>query len=168
MIELLPIENEAHWSEVDRIQRLAYSEALLEDLQALKEKARISGHFCSLLRDTAASETIGYVLAHPYTKHQIPPLNSSDLLLPSPQEDNVFLHDMALAPACAGKGVGKDAVNLLITKVRASGYKSMSLVAVQSSSEFWNKVAGFECIPAPDPKALQKYGAGAKTMHLKL
>ena len=167
MIKLTPIQTEQDWQEVNRIQGMAYSQELVEDLEALKQKAVIAGHFCSLIQDVDSSCIIGYVLAHPYPGDEVPPLNSNELKLPKADEKNVFLHDMALDPSCSGQGVGKATINLLVEKVRASGCSSMTLVAVQSSSDFWNKVAGFECTRISDDKDLEKYGAGAKTMQLK-
>lgn len=170
MINLESISQESDWKEVDRVQRLAYSEELVEDLDVLKEKANIAGHFCFLIRNETSSEVLGYVLAHPYPKNRIPPLNekqnsSSDT--DANIEDNVFLHDMALDPSCSGKGLGKKAVELLIEEVKSKGGKGMTLIAVQSSSSFWNKVAGFEIVDSKDNASLAKYGEGAKIMQME-
>lgn len=167
MIQLVPISSESHWEEVDRIQRLAYSEELLEDLDVLKEKAAIEGHFCFLICDEFSANVLGYVLAHPYPKNEVPPLNSKELAPPKQTESNVFIHDLALDPSCSGRGVGKLAVDSLIAAVKAKHMKSMTLIAVQSSSHFWNKAAGFESVMSADISRLSKYGDGAKMMHVE-
>lgn len=168
MIKLISISQESHWKEVDRVQSLAYTADLVEELDVLKQKADIKGHFCFLIQKDLSSETLGYVLAHPYPKNQIPPLNSKNLSALADNERNVFLHDMALNPSCSGKGIGKLAVELLIAKVKSQGAKSMTLIAVQSSSSFWNKVAGFETVNSVDKAGLAKYGEGAKMMQIEL
>ncbi len=168
MIKLVTISHESDWKEVDRVQRLAYSADLVEDLDVLKEKADIIGHSCSLIQNDLSSAVLGYILAHPYPKDRIPPLNSKIEPPLIGNENNVFLHDMALDPTFAGKGFGKKVVELLIAEVKSSGTKSMTLIAVQSSSSFWNKVAGFEIVNRVDTVSLSKYGEGAKMMQKQL
>ena len=166
MIELLKITKDSEWRYVDQIQKVAYAQYLLEDLTVLKEKAKVPGHFCFLVVELGSEDVIGYVLAHPYPEDKIPSLNTGHLVPSANDVRNVFLHDMALDPSCAGKGVGKRVVSELLKKVKEQGYKSMTLIAVQSSDKFWNKAGGFEPMKPTDPKSLKKYGEGAKMMHL--
>lgn len=166
MIELLAITKPSDWSHVDRIQKLAYAQYLLEDLNVLKEKANVPGHFCFLIVELGSEDVIGYVLAHPYPEDKIPSLNTSHLFASANDVRNVFLHDMALDPSCAGKGVGKRVISELLEKVQEQGYKSMTLIAVQSSENFWNKAGGFQPMKPADAESLRKYGAGAKMMRL--
>lgn len=167
MIELLAITKGSDWLHVDRIQKLAYAQYLLEDLNVLKEKANVPGHFCFLVVEPGSEDVIGYVLAHPYPEEKIPSLNTSQLVTSATDVRNVFLHDMALDPSCAGKGLGKRVISQLLEKVREQGYKSMTLVAVQSSDKFWNKAGGFEPVKPAEPESLSKYGEGAKMMRLR-
>jgi GNAT superfamily N-acetyltransferase len=166
MIELLSITKDSDWQHVDRIQKLAYAPHLLEDLNVLEEKAGIDGHFCSLIKELDSNEVIGYVLAHPYPEDKIPSLNSSQLTSSNDEPCNVFLHDMALDPSCAGKGIGQAVITKLLARVKQQGYKSMTLVAVQSSEKFWNKAGGFEVMVPDNATSLEKYGSGAKMMRL--
>ncbi|KZY68096.1 hypothetical protein A3742_15260 [Oleiphilus sp. HI0071] len=168
MIKLVSISDLADWREVDRVQRLAYSSDLVEDIEVLKEKADILGHFCFLIQDELTHHVLGYVLAHPYSRTQIPPLNSKKLSSINSEETNVFLHDMALNPSCSGRGLGKLTVERLLSEVKSKGAKSMTLVAVQASSSFWSKVAGFEVVNSADEASLAKYGNGAKMMRVEL
>ncbi|WP_260987726.1 GNAT family N-acetyltransferase [Roseomonas gilardii] len=78
----------------------------------------------------------GYVVAHPWRLGQPPALNSLLGALPS-ATDTLYIHDIALLPACRGGGAAGRVLERLEDLARRRGLPSLSLVAVGGSPGFW-------------------------------
>lgn len=89
----------------------------------------------------------GYVLSHPFRLNTLPALNA--LLGAVPEgADTYYLHDLALLPMARGTGAAGAIVGQLAGHARATGFASMSLVAVNGSRGFWER-QGFAVADAP-------------------
>lgn len=147
---------------VVRLGNALHPPSLFESEAALASRFDMGGPaFCHVLCEDEAPRDDdvlhGYVLAHPWTQDDVPKLNEA--IGRPPRFDTLFLHDMVLARAARGKGHARAILDLLKDRVAASGYRSISLVAVNGSRPFW-QAAGFAPL-AMDGGMLRPYGEGA-------
>jgi len=106
----------------------------------------------------------GYLIAYPWPRGAIPPLDS--LLGRVPAEREAFyLHDLALHPAARGQGHAAPIVARLADDLRALGGREIALVSVNGSVAFWRGL-GFEPVEtdATIARKLKSYGDGARYM----
>ena len=75
----------------------------------------------------------GYLFAYPSLRGEITRLGEAFLVPELP--DCLYLHDLAIAPRAAGQGIGGALVKMALQ--HAQGLRYSCLVAVQSSSRFW-------------------------------
>jgi GNAT superfamily N-acetyltransferase len=59
--------------------------------------------------------------------------------------DTFYIHDVAVAQRCRGRGVARQLVERLLQLARARGFTRSELVSVQGSAPFWMKF-GFEAL----------------------
>ena len=90
-----------------------------------------------------------------------------DFCISSAAPDCLYLHDLAIAPAGRGAGVGKMLVQAFMGALQASALHSASLIAIQGSAPYWMRF-GFAPAPLTPPLAakLQTYGQGAQYLRL--
>jgi predicted N-acetyltransferase YhbS len=75
----------------------------------------------------------------------VPLTAGSTLQLRSPLEripdaaDTFYVHDVAVAERCRGRGVGRALATRLLDVARARGFTRAELVSVQGSAPFWEK-----------------------------
>jgi predicted N-acetyltransferase YhbS len=53
--------------------------------------------------------------------------------------DTFYIHDVAVAPRCAGRGFGRALAERLIGVGRRLGFRRFDLVSVQGSAPFWER-----------------------------
>jgi GNAT superfamily N-acetyltransferase len=53
--------------------------------------------------------------------------------------DTFYIHDVAVAARCRGRGVGRILAGRLLDLARAEGFRQSELVSVQGSAPFWEK-----------------------------
>jgi len=61
----------------------------------------------------------------------------SPLALVPPDADSFYIHDVAVASRCRGRGVGRILAGRLVDLARARGFRRSELVSVQGSAPFW-------------------------------
>lgn len=66
--------------------------------------------------------------------------------------DTFYIHDVAVAERCRGRGIGRLLATRLIDLAREKGFARSELVSVQGSAPFWQRfgfepVADFEYVP---------------------
>ncbi|WP_091742215.1 GNAT family N-acetyltransferase [Phenylobacterium immobile] len=132
-----------------------------ESLACFAERLALSPDLCFALELEGAVE--GYLIAYPWQLGQIPPLNSLLGGLPADRE-NVYLHDLALAPAARGGGHTRTVVEALARAAHSLGAATLSLVSVNDSQAFWRGM-GFR-VEQSDALAvkLASYGPDARYM----
>lgn len=108
----------------------------------------------------------GYVLSHPWSDRDPPPLGA--VLQPAARPSTYYIHDLALLATARGSGAGAAIVGMLTARARMLDLPNMTLVAVNNSVHFWQR-QGFTVTPDPalDVK-LASYGAQARFMSKKL
>lgn len=106
---------------------------------------------------------LGYAIAHPWMRAQPPGLNTHLERLPN-TPDTFYIHDLALLPEARRTGAGSAAVQLFVEQAKRSMLKTLSLVAVAGSTEFWHR-NGFRKVHASGAgPALLSYGNAAQLM----
>lgn len=132
-----------------------------EERAVFAERQRLYPAGCFVL---AAEDGLkGYALSHPYAKDRVPALNSLLGGLPA-RCDTYYLHDIALLPTARGGGAGETIVAILKKHARAAGFDTLSLVAVNDSGPFWERL-GFAAREAGAlAGTLASYGRGTVYM----
>lgn len=82
----------------------------------------------------------GYLLSHPWLLGHPPALNTKLHTLPD-KADSYYLHDIALLPAARGSGAASQIIAQLCSQALAENLTTLSLVAVNQSTDFWQRHA---------------------------
>jgi GNAT superfamily N-acetyltransferase len=132
-----------------------------EDAEVLAERQRLYPPGClTLVEDERA---IGYALTHPWRFGEPPPLNGLLGALPA-DPTTYYIHDVALLPLARGKGHAEQVADRLVAHARSRGFGNASLVAVNKSQAFWQRI-GFRTLAVPGLEAkLASYGSDAVLM----
>lgn len=105
----------------------------------------------------------GYAICHPWAMDSLPALNTLLGALPA-NPATLYLHDLALLPAARGTGAGRMAADHLAAHAQSAGFASMTLVAVNQSVPFWERM-GFAVVEAKAlADKLESYGDDARMM----
>lgn len=139
--------------------------SFFEAPEVLAEKQRLYHNGAYLFE--IGERPAGYVLSHPWVSSSVPALNALLGKLPD-KPDTYYLHDLALLPVARRIGAASFIVEALIKHAAAHGFPTMSLVAVNGSRGFWERL-GFavETAPALDDK-LKGYEDAARLMVRRL
>ncbi|ATU93586.1 GNAT family N-acetyltransferase [Phyllobacterium zundukense] len=133
-----------------------------EDDIVYHERLSLYGKGCLVL-EGAGNGLFGYAITHPWRLYTMPALNSELGQLPE-EPTTYYLHDIALLPQSRGTGAAGRIVSILAGHAAESGFETMSLVAVNGSSGFWQK-QGFTIVDRPDLEAkLRTYSDDARFM----
>jgi len=116
-----------------------------EDAAVFTERLRLYPEGCRVFARGTGIEA--YVVSHPWLSNEPPALNSLLGELPA-APSTYYIHDLALAPEVRGSGAATDIVASLVAHALASRFSSMSLIAVNGSSGFWQR-QGFEIARSP-------------------
>ena len=149
-------------SAVLRIQALCYTAFTPESAASMDAKRRHAPRSCWVAEH--GGDVAGYLLALPWRALDAPALDSVIEGLPA-LTDCLYLHDLAIAPAARGGGVGAALVERFLAHLRAGPWARAALIAVQGSVPFWER-HGFAAV-APSPalsRKLADYGPGATYM----
>ncbi len=117
-----------------------------EEAEVLAERQRLFPQGARLLE--RQGRVVGYALSHPWRRGELPRLNS--LLGAIPKDASTYyIHDLALLPEARGTRAAGEVVASLEALARSLLFTSMSLVAVNGSSRFWEK-HGFRVVGSPE------------------
>jgi GNAT superfamily N-acetyltransferase len=86
----------------------------------------------------------GYAFATPTRAGETLALRSVLEHIPA-DADTFYIHDVAIAHRCRGRGLARQLVERLLALARARGFRRSELVSVQGSAPFWRKF-GFETV----------------------
>lgn len=132
-----------------------------EDDAVFAERLRLYPEGCRVLEGERG--LVAYVVSHPWRHLEPPPLNALLGTLP-PQPSTFYIHDLALAPEVQGTGAATSVVAWLARHASACGLSSMSLIAVNGSTGFWQR-QGFDAVHDPLLESrLRSYGNDARFM----
>lgn len=138
-------------SAVMDLQAAAYTPDLLEDEATL-------GARWAQCPDTAwvacRAEQVGaYLVAYPSLLGALTSLGAQ--FEPAPRPDCLYLHDLAVSPALAGQGMGRQLVAHAWRMAASAGWRYSALVAVQGSVRFWHS-QGYRSVPPSALNAQQR------------
>jgi predicted N-acetyltransferase YhbS len=125
---------EADLDAVLAVQAACYPPAMQEAAHVLRARLRASPHTVLVARD--ADGVCAYLFAYPSRLGKVTPLGGEFALPAMP--DTLYLHDLAVAPRAAGKGVARLLVDAMLA--RAGGLRHSALVSVQDSRRFWESL----------------------------
>ncbi|QOZ52419.1 GNAT family N-acetyltransferase [Bradyrhizobium sp. CCBAU 53338] len=134
---------------------------LPERSDVLAEKLRLYPDGCRVL--TVRDGIAGYGLAHPWMRHNIPPLDDFLDRLPD-AADCLYVHDVAVLPDHRG-GAARAYVTEIQQLARSSGIAALALVSVYGTRVLWERL-GFRPVAADTALCdkLSSYGTSATYM----
>lgn len=107
---------------------------------------------------------VGYLAAYRSALHKVTPLHGDFDTVGAP--DTLYLHDLAVHPAHAGRGLAAALLAPLWQRARAEGLRHSALVAVQGAQGYWER-HGYAVLALPDAGQRQRlagYGGGVAYM----
>lgn len=132
-----------------------------EDMHVFEERLCLYPQGCLALEEDG--RLLGYALTHPWRFGSPPALNSLLGRIPG-DATTYYVHDVALLPAARGKGHAGQVGERLARHALDAGFDNLSLVAVNNSQAFWERL-GFYVRDVPGLEAkLLTYGPGAVLM----
>lgn len=141
------------------IQQQCYHAIEPESREAMTSKLGMTGQ--RSLVAVIGDQVIGYLLCHPWSLYDIPPL---DCIHPEPASGVacLYLHDLAISPAARGLGAARTLVEQAIDNARGL---PLALTAIQQSSRFW-KQHGFQTATCNLPQHDQLAGYGPDACYM--
>jgi predicted N-acetyltransferase YhbS len=100
----------------------------------------------------------GFIFGVPLTRGMTLDLGSPLAALPE-GADMFYVHDIAVARRCRGRGVGHELAARLLAVARQRGFRQAELVSVQGSAPFWERF-GFRAIRSFE------YAPGVPSVHM--
>jgi GNAT superfamily N-acetyltransferase len=132
-----------------------------EDGRVFMERQRLYPQGCHVL--AVEGSLIGYALTHPWRMGEPPPLNS--LLGEIPRDPSTYyVHDVALLPEARAKGYASQVVEQVADHARRRDFGNLSLVAVNRSQMFWERLGFRAAAPSGLEGKLKSYGSDAVLM----
>ncbi|MBS0291636.1 MAG: GNAT family N-acetyltransferase [Proteobacteria bacterium] len=142
------------------VQRACYGDGFIESAEVYARRLASAAN-CSLVI-AQDGQVLAYAAAYHSLLGKVTPLHGD--FEPPPAPDTLYLHDMAVHPAHAGRGLAR----ALLAALRASarGLRHRALVSVQGSQAYWQR-QGYAIHLLLDPRQQQRlagYGKGAVYM----
>jgi ribosomal protein S18 acetylase RimI-like enzyme len=135
--------------------------AFPEDMAVFADRLALHAAGCLVL---AHNDTIGgYVLSHPWHDRQPPALNEV-LARDAVPATTFYIHDLALAPTARGSGAAAAAVAMLAAHAAQLMLPNMTLVAVNNSVHFWQRLGFYVVIDPALADKLRSYDDAAAFM----
>jgi GNAT superfamily N-acetyltransferase len=113
-----------------------------EDAAVFAERLRLYPRGCRVFE--RHGEIAAYLVSHPWLDRAPPALNVLLGELPA-RPTTYYLHDLALLPHVRRSGASVKVVATLAEQARSERLPSLSLIAVNGSSGFWQR-QGFEAV----------------------
>ncbi|GAB2881597.1 N-acetyltransferase [Uliginosibacterium flavum] len=131
-------------SAVFALQICAYPAEYHEPVEALASRLAAGAEFCFVAQ--LAGQLAGYVFAHPWVGDP-PALHVP--LAPIVEPEHVFIHDLAVSPACRRASTGKRLQAAVLESATRRDFADMRLVAVGAARLFWQGM-GFRDFPCAE------------------
>ena len=166
MMELMPVQlrplGVADVDAVLRIQAQCYGDEFVELRDVFARRLAGAGH-CSWAA-VQGTQVLAYLAAYWSRPGAVTPLNGD--FAHYTDASVLYLHDMAVSPAAAGRGIASGLVRAVREQARARGIARTALVSVQGSQAYWER-QGYNCVflkNAAQQQHLDSYGKGAVYM----
>ncbi|QNE32537.1 GNAT family N-acetyltransferase [Sphingomonas sp. NBWT7] len=143
------------------IQDATYPAFLREPATAFASRLALGASYCFAAHIDGV--LAGYLLAHGWQREAPPPIGAA--LIDDGARDVLFIHDLAVASAGRGTGIGRALVAQGITAAAVDGITAAELIAVEGASAFW-AMLGFAQAPTSPALAAKvaDYGPHARWM----
>ncbi|WP_342721070.1 GNAT family N-acetyltransferase [Acidovorax sp. FHTAMBA] len=144
------------------VQRACYGDEYVESAEVFTRRLASPAQ-CSLVLEDGG-RVCAYLAAYDSRLGKVTPLHGDFEAVP--QADTLYLHDMAVLPRLAGRGLARALLDPLWQQATARGLRQSALVSVQGSQGFWER-HGYAAQPLHDAAQSQRlaaYGAGAVYM----
>lgn len=141
------------------LQSGVYSPELLESEAVLASKIRATPPGWISLAAVHGDTLCAYALACPWRSDAIPRWNHS--LTPQHDCDVIYLHDVAVDHAYAGRGIARKMVSQLLQQGRRFGLARAVLIAVDGAQGYWSRLGFVASDSSPTDPA---FGDGAVLM----
>lgn len=152
--------------EIMDIQLEIYSDALQESADIVAERLAQVPDLALVAED--AQGICGYLFSYRSQRGAITPLDG--LFVEPSDSDCLYLHDLGVAPRALKRGIGPSLVKHKLHIARKAGLQHCSLVSVQDSASFWQRL-GFQTqntMNSLQRAALSSYGVPAVYMQKTL
>ena len=145
------------------VQQACYGAGFVESAEVFARRLASPAN-CSLVLVAPDGRVGAYLAAYRSVLGKVTPLHGDFEV--AQQADTLYLHDMAVLPACAGQGMAQALLQSLWDHAMAQGLRHTALVSVQGSQTYWER-HGYAQQPLGDAaqrERLASYGAGAVYM----
>ena len=152
--------------EIMDIQLEIYSDALQESAEIIAQRLAQVPDLALVAED--AQGICGYLFSYRSQRGSITPLDG--LFVEPEKSDCLYLHDLGVAPRALKRGIGPSLVKHKLQIARQAGLQHCSLVSVQNSASFWQRL-GFQAQSVMNRQqtvALHSYGVPAVYMQKAL
>ena len=149
-------------AEVLRIQAQCYGDAYVEGAAVFARRLQ-AAHHCSWAAH-ADGALVAYLAAYWSQAGKITPLQGDFAEVAQPTV--LYLHDMAVQPDWAGRGIARQLLQHAVDAARQRGIERAALVAVQDAQPYWERQGFVVCEPADavQRQHLHSYGPDARYM----
>lgn len=120
---------------LEAVQRACYGDAFIEDRDVFARRIASAAN-CSLAL-SHEGRLCAYLAAYRSVRAKVTPLNGDFQAIA--QADTLYLHDMAVMPAHAGRGIAHVLLECMREMARAEGLHYSGLVSVQGSQTYWER-----------------------------
>lgn len=117
------------------VQRLCYTPEMNEDESTWQGRLAVAGDFAWVAE--AGGEVCAYLATYPSCLGQVTPLGGEFVVAGA--ADCLYFHDLAVAPAAGGSGLGAQLVEHALQTARRRGLARAALVCVQDAFAFWQR-----------------------------
>ena len=151
---------------VMRVQAACYPRELNEERGLFARRLTAAPETAWLAE--SAGTACAYLFGYPSRPGRITPLGGD--FAPSRSATALYLHDLAVAPAAAGQGLGRRLVATAVAAAQGLGLMQATLVAVGGAEKFW-QAQGFrraDALAAEQQARLAGYGPAAVYMQRPL
>ncbi|WP_375575458.1 GNAT family N-acetyltransferase [Paracidovorax oryzae] len=146
------------------VQRACYGEGFIESADVFARRLA-SPVNCSLVAGAPGSVQ-AYLAAYRSVRGKVTPLHG-DFEVPAEVPDTLYLHDMAVHPACAGRGLAGALLQAAWHEARAAGLRHTALVSVQGSRAYWERQGYVVHEPASAESRERLAGYGAQAVYME-
>ena len=145
------------------VQEACYGAGLVESAEVFTRRLTSPAN-CSLVLEYAG-QVVAYLAAYASVRHKVTHLQGDFEVAPG-RPDTLYLHDMAVLPQCAGRGLARALLQPLWSQAAAQGLRYTALVSVQGSQAYWERqgYAVQALADAAQSACLASYGTGAVYM----
>ena len=144
------------------VQHACYGEGFIEGAEVFARRLANPAQCSLVLKD--GGRVCAYLAAYDSVLGKVTPLHGDFEAVQQP--DTLYLHDMAVLPPLAGRGLARALLDPLWRQAQARGLRQSALVSVQDSQSFWER-HGYAAQPLHDAAQRQRlaaYGVGAVYM----